>query len=81
MAMKQPSAVTSGSIPRGQICALFQTNRCGFSSHHVTNGQQSVHICATCIRVTGQRNTHAERDCKNKSAHDGRVKHNNKPEA
>ena len=59
-------------MPRGQRCGPFQTNRCVFSSHHKNNGQNMVHMCATCVRVMGQRNPHPECECK--LAHDRQVR-------
>ena len=40
------------AMPRGQPCGPFQTNRCVFS-YHKNNGQNMVHMCATCVRVMG----------------------------
>ena len=57
-------------MPRGQPCGPYQTNRCVFNSHHQNNGHSWVHMCATCVRVTGQKNPHPECECKRKLAHE-----------
>ena len=51
-------------MPRGQ------SNRCVFSSHHQSNGHSWVHMCATCLRVTGQKNPHPDCECKRRFAHE-----------
>ena len=61
-------------MPRGLACGPFQSNRCVFSSHHQSNGQNWVHMCATCQRVTGQKNPHPECECKRKLAHDRQIR-------
>ena len=59
-------------IPKGQPCSLFQSGRCSFARHHYSSGQQWIHVCATCIRVVGQKNLPPETECKRKFAHDNR---------
>ena len=54
---------------RAKPCSPFQQGKCQHSSHHQANGQTWHHICATCIRVTGQRNPHGEINCKRKALH------------
>ena len=61
-------------MPRGQACGPYQSNRCVFTSHHQSNGQNWVHMCATCQRVTGQKNPHPECECKRKLAHDRQMR-------
>ena len=55
---------------KGRPCQSFQNGRCLNPTGHFSNGQQWAHVCATCLRVSGQRNEHPETDCRRKKAHD-----------
>ena len=70
---QQGGSSAVASIPSGPPCALFQSGRCGFASHHNRNGQQWVNICATCLRVRGQHNQHPDSECMRRMACDNRV--------
>ena len=61
-------------MPRGQPCGPYQTNRCVYTSHHQSNGHSWVHMCATCVRVTGQKNPHPDSECKRRFAHERATK-------
>ena len=58
------------AMPRGPPCTPYQNNPCVFTTHHQTNGQTWVHMCATCVRVTGQRNPHPDCECKRRFSHE-----------
>ena len=55
---------------KGRPCAAFQTGDCTYQGGHFSSGQQWAHICATCLRVSGQRNVHNQGDCRRKKAHE-----------
>ena len=55
---------------KGRPYQSFQNGRCLNPTGHISNGQQWAHVCATCSRVSGQRNEHPETDCRRKKAYD-----------
>ena len=55
-------------------CTPYQTGKCTHVASHHSNGQWLQHLCATCVRVTGQKNGHREVDCKRKALYDARVR-------
>ena len=57
---------------RAQPSQAYQTGNCSQSGSHLVNGQWHQHVCATCMRVTGQQNPHKESDCKRKALHEAR---------
>ena len=60
----------NATMSRGQPCGPYQSNHCVFTSHHQSNGHSWVHMCATCLRVTGQKNPHPDCECKRRCAHE-----------
>ena len=71
----------SGYQQRVLTCVPYQTGKCEQTSSHRTNGQWLQHFCATCVRVTGQKNPHRDIDCKRKALHDARSGSNSQSSA
>ena len=71
--LNTPKKQGSFGSGRANPCSLFQQGKCQHNSNHQATGQLWHHICATCIRVTGQRNPHGEVNCKRKALHDARM--------
>ena len=57
-------------VHKGRPCAAYQTGDCTYQGGHFSSRQQWAHICATCLRVSGQRNGHNQSDCRSKKAHE-----------
>ena len=62
-------------------CGPYQSGKCSHTSSHNSNGQWLQHFCATCVRVTGQKNPHRDVDCKRKALHDARSRKNSQNSA